>query len=141
MIGLLDCNAASGRHAAMKIISPLSMLGPGLDLFDRRNECLPLRHNLLLRRDLSLRRFGNLLLLSNYLLRLRHMGALVRDIPTERLGQLLPVAGEDLGVMRSARDGDVGHGLLSRSFAPRSVSMWMSSRSAVCPWLAWLVTA
>ena len=31
--------------------------------------------------------------------------------------------------------------LLSRSFAPSSVSAWISTQSAVCPWLEWLVTA
>ncbi len=31
--------------------------------------------------------------------------------------------------------------LLSRSFAPSSVSTCTNTRSAVCPWLEWLVTA
>jgi hypothetical protein len=30
---------------------------------------------------------------------------------------------------------------LSSSFAPSSVSAWIGTRSAVCPWLEWLVAA
>ena len=47
---------------------------------------------------------------------LRHMGALVRDIAAERFGQLLAVAGEDLRIMRSARDGDVRHAVVDEVF-------------------------
>jgi len=46
-----------------------------------------------------------------------------------------------LRVVCAARDGNVGHAVVSRSFAPGSVSAWISTRSAVCPWLKWLVTA
>ena len=44
-------------------------------------------------------------------------------------------------IVCAVRDGDAGHAVVSRSFAPSSVSAWISTRSAVCPWLEWLVTA
>ena len=70
-----------GRHCIVERCPVPFMRRPAIDLFDRLNDCLPLRHYLLLRRDLPLRRFGELLLLRSCLLRLLYMGALVRDIP------------------------------------------------------------
>jgi len=66
---------------------------------------------LLLRRDLPLRRDRLLLLL--FWLHLRRMGAAVRYIMPQRRSQLLAVVGEDL----------------------RVVCAWISTRSAVWPWL------
>jgi hypothetical protein len=40
------------------------------------------------------------------------MSALVRHIAAERLGKLLPVAGEDLRILRPARDSDISHAVV-----------------------------
>jgi hypothetical protein len=61
--------------------------------------------------------------------------AAVRDIMPQRRSQLLAVVGEDLRIVCAARDGNVGHAVFEQSFAPSSVSTWISIWSSVCPWL------
>jgi hypothetical protein len=51
---------------------------------------------------LLLRNFGDL----------GRMSALVRHITAERLGELLPVTGEDLRIVRPARDSDISHAVV-----------------------------
>jgi hypothetical protein len=53
----------------------------------------------------------------------------------QRRSQLLAVVGEDLRIVCAARDGNVGHAVFEQSFAPSSVSTWISIWSSVCPWL------
>ncbi len=62
-----------------------------------------------LRRDLLLRRLDGLLLLV-----LRCVGALARDFMAQRGGQLLAVIGEELRIVRSARDGDISHAVVEQ---------------------------
>ena len=47
----------------------------------------------------------------------------------------------DLGVVPAAGDGHVRQAPIDERSPPRSVSTCTSTRSAVCPWLLWLVTA
>jgi hypothetical protein len=44
----------------------------------------------------------------------------------QRRSQLLAVVGEDLRIVCAARDGNVGHAVFEQSFAPSSVSTWIS---------------
>ncbi len=57
----------------------------------------------LLGRDLLLWRLDGLLLRV-----LRRVGALAGDLMPQRGGQLLAIVGEELRIVRSARDGDIG---------------------------------
>ncbi len=63
----------------------------------------------LLRRNLLLRRLDGLLLLV-----LWGVGALAGDLMAERGGQLLAVVGEELRIVRSARDGDIRHAIVEQ---------------------------
>ncbi len=66
---------------------------------------------LVLRCDLLLRRLDRLLLFV-----LRCVGALAGDFVPQRGGQLLAVVGKELRIVRSARDGNIGHAIVEQVF-------------------------
>ena len=88
----------------------------------------------MLRRDLLLRWLNGLLGLV-----LRRVGARAGDLMAQRGGQLLAVMGKELRIVRSVRDSNIGHAVVEQIFRASSVSTCTSTRSAVCPWLEWLV--
>lgn len=61
--------------------------------------------------------------------------ALVRELTAEGMRQLLPVTAEDPRIVRPAWDGDAGHPVVEQVFGGKLVSTWISTRSAVWPWL------
>jgi hypothetical protein len=67
----------------------------------------------------------------------------LRTFTTETMGKLPPVICVGVGVVLSPRNGYVREpvvDLLTNS-SLFSVSTWISTRSAVCLWVLWLVTA
>ena len=65
----------------------------------------------------------------------------VRDVPAQGLREISDVVRIDLGVVPAARDGHVGQPPIDELWPELAVSTCTSTRSAVCPWLLWLVTA
>jgi len=65
----------------------------------------------------------------------------VCDLTTEGVGQLRSVVRVELDIEPAARDGDVREALIDEGFpALRGIDLHRT-RSAVRPWLLWLVTA
>ena len=68
-------------------------------------------------------------------LSLRNMGALVRNIMTQRLRELFSVVRENLCIVSAARNGNVGHAVVEQVFGSQLGIGVDQHAVAVCPWL------